>query len=182
MTDFPARPTIYNGILMRSRTEARFAGALDAIGVSWQYEPMCYASGRTQYLPDFRVDAPCGPLFIEVKGQRPSYRLLMDRMRVVRASVPDAYLATTCPGWRGFMVVSVPGLTYLVVAHWARWSHRGITDWGPFPVGTLGMAAHCLADGRNDFAGHRIEVGPGAWVEFQTFDWEWDGDDAAAAA
>ena len=55
MAQFTARPTVYRGVKMRSRTEARYAAALDDLGVSWEYEPCCFADGRVQYLPDFRV-------------------------------------------------------------------------------------------------------------------------------
>lgn len=34
---FQARPTVYDGIPMRSRTEARFAAFLDRAGFEWAY-------------------------------------------------------------------------------------------------------------------------------------------------
>lgn len=51
-----ARPTIYNGVQMRSRLEARVAAWLDSIGVRWAYEPVAFASPKGQYLPDFGID------------------------------------------------------------------------------------------------------------------------------
>lgn len=51
-----ARPTIYNGIRMRSRLEAGFAAWLDEAKLSWAYEPECFAGPAGQYLPDFRID------------------------------------------------------------------------------------------------------------------------------
>ncbi len=75
MTDFKPRPTIYNGVQMRSRLEAGFAMWLDELGVEWEYEPSCFACELGQYLPDFRVRVPLGdgegspvcPVYIEVK-------------------------------------------------------------------------------------------------------------------
>lgn len=54
-TRIPARPTIYNGIQMRSRLEAGFAAWLDRQNLEWQYEPQTFATQRGQYLPDFFV-------------------------------------------------------------------------------------------------------------------------------
>lgn len=53
-----ARPTVYRGIQMRSRLEAKAARAFDRVGAWWLYEPLCYANARTEYLPDFVVDSP----------------------------------------------------------------------------------------------------------------------------
>lgn len=50
-----ARPTVYAGVQMRSRLEARAAEYFDTAGVLWQYEPMTYASSIGQYLPDFEL-------------------------------------------------------------------------------------------------------------------------------
>lgn len=70
-----ARPTIYNGIQMRSRLEARVAAWLDSLGATWVYEPVAFASPEGQYLPDFELVADpsvWGPLtrrvYLEVKG------------------------------------------------------------------------------------------------------------------
>lgn len=52
----PARPTTYNGIEMRSRTEAGFAQWLDNVGANWWYEPQAFGSSGGQWLPDFVVD------------------------------------------------------------------------------------------------------------------------------
>ena len=64
MSTFKARPTTYKGIQMRSRLEAGFATWLDHFctklpqhlgTLSWDYEPVCLASPRGQWLPDFHV-------------------------------------------------------------------------------------------------------------------------------
>jgi len=105
---FPARTTIYNGIKMRSRIEARFAAYLDRLGVSWQYEPEAFASREGQYLPDFVVSAGnAPPIVIEVKpwtarddpdGFLVTVEATMERMEIVRASIPDAVLILVFSG------------------------------------------------------------------------------------
>jgi hypothetical protein len=52
-----ARPTLYAGVLMRSRLEASFAQHLDSLGFSWEYEPTCFASKDGQWLPDFKCSS-----------------------------------------------------------------------------------------------------------------------------
>lgn len=66
-----AHPTLYKGVLFRSRLEARWAAFFDLAGWTWEYEPFDF-NGWT---PDFRVSFPCGHsecspfhvLFVEVK-------------------------------------------------------------------------------------------------------------------
>ncbi len=60
-------PTLYKGIVFRSRTEARWAFFFDELGVHWDYEPEKYSDGKTSYEPDFYLsDQDC---FWEVKGE-----------------------------------------------------------------------------------------------------------------
>lgn len=73
----------------RSKSEERFAGHLNDLGVTYEYEPkdkkLSYAIERTAYYqPDFVVDG--WPFIIEVKGYFPS----SDRAKYlrVRASNP----------------------------------------------------------------------------------------------
>jgi hypothetical protein len=55
MQTIPARPTVYNGVEMRSRLEAGFAQWLDQMRWKWEYEPECFASPNGQWLPDFHI-------------------------------------------------------------------------------------------------------------------------------
>lgn len=91
----PARPTTYNGIRMRSRTEATFAAFLDRVGYVWEYEPRAFASAEGQYLPDFALPFDSGsPIYIETKGARPTPEELHDlmmRMSIIGSSEPDAF-------------------------------------------------------------------------------------------
>jgi hypothetical protein len=81
---------------MRSRLEARYAAHLDARGVSWQYEPFCYADERGQYLPDFLVNTAT---FVEVKPYL-TPELVVDvarKMDIIRSTVRDANLCIWSP-------------------------------------------------------------------------------------
>lgn len=88
---FRARPTIYEGIKMRSRLEATWAAHLDELGLTWEYEPVCFACPSGQYLPDFRIHDRNRPLYLEVKGvmDAPAVRM---RMEIIWSSEPDATL------------------------------------------------------------------------------------------
>ena len=58
--------TEYNGILFRSRLEARWAIFFDALKLDWVYEPDCFVlSNNQKYTPDFYI--PKYKLYIEVK-------------------------------------------------------------------------------------------------------------------
>lgn len=115
MSDVPAvyrairpRPTIYRGIQMKSRLEARFAAYLDSARVDWPwdagedwpwtYEPMAFADETGQYLPDFLVDGGDQRLYIEV---RPPLQDGADRaaiqLQIILSSYPDAILAVAMP-------------------------------------------------------------------------------------
>jgi hypothetical protein len=51
-----AIPTNYDGILFRSRLEARWAVFFNALGIDWRYEPEGFElADGTRYLPDFAV-------------------------------------------------------------------------------------------------------------------------------
>lgn len=107
-----ARPTSYRGTLMRSRLEARFAQFLDACGVTWEYEPMCFAGPTGQYLPDFRTDHLGERMYWEVKPPREAGwcpGVVADKMAIIWASEPDAVLALAVPGWPLTEVVQYPG-------------------------------------------------------------------------
>jgi hypothetical protein len=53
--------TSYKNYRFRSRTEARWAVWLDAMGIGWRYEHEGYNLGEYgNYLPDFVISLPCG--------------------------------------------------------------------------------------------------------------------------
>lgn len=95
----PARPTTYKGIRMRSRLEAEFAAALDTWpDMTWEYEPMCFASPAGQYLPDFLVTyhPPSGfppfDSYFEVKAVVGDPQPVLSRMEIIWESRPDVGL------------------------------------------------------------------------------------------
>lgn len=61
--------TKYGGYRFRSRTEARWAVFLDAIGEPWEYEKEGYELSKW-YLPDFYL--PRMNCWLEIKGQKPT--------------------------------------------------------------------------------------------------------------
>lgn len=61
--------TRYKGYRFRSRLEARWAVAFDAMRIPWKYEPEGYVlEDGTWYLPDFYLPATEDGIFVEVKG------------------------------------------------------------------------------------------------------------------
>lgn len=93
---WPARPTTYRGIAMRSRLEATVAGHLDRWAYEWRYEGRAFGGQGGQYLPDFELSVD-GELraVVEVKGEELPDDLFRDtlrRMRVVWDSEPEAFL------------------------------------------------------------------------------------------
>jgi hypothetical protein len=57
--------THYHGYRFRSRLEARWAVALDHLGVRWEYEQQGYDLNGVRYLPDFWL--PDQETFVEIK-------------------------------------------------------------------------------------------------------------------
>lgn len=94
-----ARPTIYNGIQMRSRLEARVAAWFDSIPMEWKYEPVAFAGAEGQYLPDFVWPASvgCPNIYWEVKPTMDHALDARDKMPVIWGSEPDAILAVLSP-------------------------------------------------------------------------------------
>lgn len=68
-----ALETEYNGILFRSRLEARWAIYFDALNVDYVYEPECYLlENNKKYTPDFYLQKL--DLFIEIKPNTESLK------------------------------------------------------------------------------------------------------------
>jgi len=63
----PAIPTLYAGVLFRSRTEARWARFWDELDIKWEYEPQGFVAAGVPYLPDFAVFPALGLLWVEIK-------------------------------------------------------------------------------------------------------------------
>ena len=68
MSEIKAIETEYNGILFRSRLEARWAVFFDAAGVKYEYEPYSFMLDGIGYVPDFYL--PDYELYVEAKPAR----------------------------------------------------------------------------------------------------------------
>lgn len=58
-------PSIYGGVKMRSKSEAKFAEWCDQHELKWAYEPEGFCAGGQSYLPDFYL--PEIRTFVEIK-------------------------------------------------------------------------------------------------------------------
>lgn len=115
MTDLTisAIPTLYNGILYRSRTEARWAKFWDELGIiDRDYEPQGFVTTTGKpYLPDFMIKAAGGRLWVEIKGSWESDPQGIAKFRTFAAERPypsdsRAVLLTGAPTLDGkFLVI-----------------------------------------------------------------------------
>lgn len=82
-------PTYYGGIVYRSKTEAKTARFLDELEIKFEYEEQGYRSSETNYLPDFKVRAALGLLYLEVKGRLEDDAYGVHRWRLFAAKRPQ---------------------------------------------------------------------------------------------
>lgn len=80
-------PTLFQGVRMRSRTEARWAALFTEIGWQWSYEPMDLSG----YLPDFSVPLGNQECIIEVKATDEDFAIAESKIEV--------------SGWEGMAIV-----------------------------------------------------------------------------
>lgn len=120
-TDVQPIETEYAGCRFRSRLEARWAVALNAAGLRWEYEPEGFETPCGRYLPDFRVmlwhDPPEAPhsIWLEVKPE--GYAL--------EANDIGRWIAV--PRATGTMLIATCGLDVMVIVVMAghTYSHCG---------------------------------------------------------
>ncbi len=76
---FAAIPTIYRGIQMRSRLEAKWAHVFDSLKWRWEYEPI----DLNGWIPDFVVRLPVlrKPMLVEIK---PVFHYSEDRATIIK--------------------------------------------------------------------------------------------------
>jgi hypothetical protein len=86
--------TSYRGMLLRSRTEARWAVFFDELRIQYQYEPEGFDLDGVRYLPDFRLTGI--PLWFEVKGEYPDQR---DWLKILSFSHHYPILVAMCDVW-----------------------------------------------------------------------------------
>ena len=97
MSDLRAIPTIYKGVLLRSRLEAQWASVFDVLlSGRWIYEP-------PPWRPDFEVEfVPGSKVFVEVKnsGFDPEFDSVSRFTRIAKESgLPMIILVGNC--WPG---------------------------------------------------------------------------------
>lgn len=87
-------PQLHDGILYRSRTEARWAEFFTLAGLPFEYEPEGFDIGGEWYVPDFRV----GAIYFEVKGAEPTERETRVASGLCLASQSPVVVAVGNPG------------------------------------------------------------------------------------
>ena len=73
----------FQGYMMRSHSERRWAEMMDALRIQWVYEPGLVETRHGWYLPDFYL--PGAGVYLEVKGPRPS-QVEIDKARDLQAA------------------------------------------------------------------------------------------------
>lgn len=133
------RPTLYKGIEMRSRLEAKWAAYMDSLDLTWQYEACCYADQTRQYLPDFTILAPGTQrdhtelkiCHLEIKPYlRDDSQLLREQMEVIWESNPDDILLISVGEPNSHTFTPVSGAFWERCQQWQRgWlSERNIDE------------------------------------------------------
>ena len=87
-------PTMYRGVLMRSRTEARWAALFDAVEWPWRYEPRDYKG----WIPDFEIEFPAGTMLVEIKSTGRDFRNAQTKIDLSGYEGPAMILAHEISG------------------------------------------------------------------------------------
>jgi hypothetical protein len=91
-------PTTYNGIIFRSRMEARWAVFMNALSVAFDYEPEGYDLNGVFYLPDFWL--PDLNIFMEIKPLVPTEDEMEKARRLVQHTGCDLVFQVGNPRFR----------------------------------------------------------------------------------
>lgn len=142
-TTYGAIPTVYRGVQMRSRLEARYAALFDILGIRWEYEPVDLRG----YVPDFVVQLLV-PVLLECK---PAVTLADFR-------APQARI--TRSGWAGPAVV-VGSSLQLAADDRPDLTARGTAEVGASPWRPVGRLSWPAPWGPCPFADDLL----GAWRE-----------------
>lgn len=142
-----ARPTVYNGVKMRSRLEAGFAQWLDELGHGWKYEPECLAQPTLgQYLPDFVITNVLDlwadkirDVYVEVKpgvwidnmgGATEAFDECIRMRRIVESTYPESLFMLAMDGANAYRTEflhsfdKVDGVRSVNTARWILLSDR----------------------------------------------------------
>lgn len=120
------RRTLYKGVMMRSRTEARFAAALDSALIKWDYEPFALAGPSGQWLPDFELHLdPRHRSFVDVK---PKDADVLDGIarwhNIASEALPDETVRVFGAGYEGAEIWTQKSL--LTEDHLFDWRTTGV--------------------------------------------------------
>lgn len=108
MSTIAAIPTEHQGILYRSRTEAKWALFLGNEGIPFRYEAEGFELDGVRYLPDFWL--PDGKCWLEVKPFDPLPEEIEKAMRLAKATRRMVFIAPGAPRARiGIVAISPTG-------------------------------------------------------------------------
>lgn len=145
-------PTLYGGILYRSRTEARWAVFFDALEVPFEYEPQGYHLGPLNYLPDFWLRT--WRLYVEVKGTDPTEDEIAKAKMLAAATQKKVLVVIGDPGQRRGILfppgtVDAPGIPDAFPAVCRHCRVRALSyRYGEHGHGTIPLDAFCEAPDR----------------------------------
>jgi hypothetical protein len=120
--------TQYAGCRFRSRTEARWAVFFGHMGWSWEFEPEGFETPSGRYLPDFRLHAPGGDRWFEVKPytgpEMPDETRWAHVARSTGLPLQTAYgmhrRGDTCPSSHGGRLVLPGGESFTLGHFWSE--------------------------------------------------------------
>lgn len=165
-TPLVAKPTEYAGRLFRSRTEARWAVFLDALGLAWEYESRGFdlvVSGKKRsYLPDFYLPTVWGQsgqgVWLEIKGAQPTSAERALAQSLAKQTRQDCYIASggvpSPSQFTGSRVILSPGR----IEGFHPRARRGVPESGKPTSAECWTECECGALGiqRNGLAGRML--------------------------
>lgn len=95
-----ALETVYRGYCFRSRLEARWAVAMDAIQIAYEYEPEGFQLAGSRYLPDFYL--PKVRFFAEVKPRPFNYYERRKAFELAEATACPVLMLDGAPDFRTY--------------------------------------------------------------------------------
>lgn len=141
-----ALETLYNGVLYRSRLEARWAALFDVIGLEFRYESKQFMTSEGMYLPDFYI--PSVGMWIEIKPATedgPTREEILKMRDVADTERRVGFILCGFPGpeneWLRY-VLFVPGVR--PVSSSATWKH----EFSDFDFGLYASLAFGSANSR----------------------------------
>jgi len=133
--------TEYKGHAFRSRLEARWATALDSLGIEYWYEPEGYDLDGVWYLPDFWLPKLQGGIYAEVKPGSPTDAEYQKIRRLAMASDRWVLLLDGPPDFRSYVFYEpVQDVPPAIIYHWAIFwprENRLFVDPAPHEVKAL---------------------------------------------